>query len=47
MARLGRLRIEGSTFINYLAASVVEGRGGGSMTDKGLSVVRERLLHKR
>ena len=38
----GRLGVEGSNFIDLLAASVVGGRDGGSMARKG--VVKERLL---
>ena len=38
----GRLGVEGSNFIDQLAASVVGGRDGGSMARKG--VVKERLL---
>ena len=38
----GRLGVEGSKFIDQLAASVVGGRDGGSMGRKG--VVKERLL---
>ena len=38
----GRLGVEGSKFIDQLAASVVGGRDGGSMGRKGL--VKERLL---
>ena len=35
-------QVEGSKFIDQLAASVVGGRNGGSMARKG--VVKERLL---
>ena len=38
----GRLGVEGSNFIDQLAASVVGGRDGGSMAWKG--VVKESLL---
>ena len=38
----GRLGVEGSEFIDQLAAGVVGGRGGGSMGRK--AVVKERLL---
>ena len=38
----GRLGVEGSYFIDQLAASVVGGRDGGSMARKG--VLKERLL---
>ena len=38
----GRLGVEGSYFINQLAASVVGGRDGGSMSRRG--VLKERLL---
>ena len=38
----GRLGVEGSYFIDQLAASVLGGRGGGSMAKKG--VLKERLL---
>ena len=38
----GRLGVEGSNFIDQLAASVVGGRDGGSMARK--RVVKERLL---
>ena len=38
----GRLGVEGSNFIDQLAASVAGGRDGGSMARKG--VVEERLL---
>ena len=38
----GRLGVEGNNFIDQLAASVVGGRDGGSMTKKG--VVKEHLL---
>ena len=38
----GRLGVEGSNFIDQLAASVVGGRDGGSMGRK--RVVKERLL---
>ena len=37
----GRLGVEGNNFIDQLAASVVGGRDGGSMTRKG--VVKEHL----
>ena len=40
--KLGRLGVEGSNFIDQLAASVVGGRDGGSLARK--SVVKERLL---
>ena len=40
--RFGRLGVEGSYFIDQLAASVVGGRDGGSMVRKG--VLKERLL---
>ena len=40
----GCLGIEGSNFIDQLAASVVGGRDDGSMARKG--VVKERLLQK-
>ena len=40
--KLGRLGVEGSYFIDQLAASVVGGRDGGSMVRKG--VLKERLL---
>ena len=39
---VGRLGVEGSNFIDQLAASVVGGRDGGSMARKG--VVKKRLL---
>ena len=42
MESFGRLGRESSYFIDQLAASVVGGRTGGSMTRKG--VVKERLL---
>ena len=42
MESFGRLGVEGSNFIDQLAASVVGGRDGGSMTKKG--VVKEHLL---
>ena len=38
----GHLGVEGSNFIDQLAASVVGGRDGGSMTREG--VVKEHLL---
>ena len=38
----GRIGVEGSNFIDQLAASVVAGKEGGSMARKG--VVKERLL---
>ena len=38
----GRVGVEGSNFIDHLAASVVGGRDGGSIARKG--VVKERLL---
>ena len=38
----GRLGVKGSNFIEQLAARVVGGSDGGSMTRKG--VVKERLL---
>ena len=38
----GRLGVEGRNFIDQLAASVVGGRDGGSMTRKG--VLKEHLL---
>ena len=37
-----RLGVEGSNFIDHLAASVVGGRDGGSMARKG--VMKERLI---
>ena len=40
--RYGRLGVEGSKFIDQLAAGVVGGRDDGSMGRKG--VVKERLL---
>ena len=40
----GRLGVEGSNFIDQLAASVVGGRDGRSMSKKG--VVKEHLLPK-
>ena len=42
MESFGRLEVEGSNFIDQLAASVVGGRDGGSMARKG--VVKDRLL---
>ena len=42
MGSFGRLGVEGSNFIDQLAASVVGGRDGGSIARKG--VVKERLL---
>ena len=38
----GRLGVEGSNFVDQLAACVVGGRDGGSMTRKGM--VNEHLL---
>ena len=42
MESYGRLGVEGSYFIDQLAASVVGGRDGESMARKGL--LKERLL---
>ena len=40
--RFGRIGVEGSYFIDQLAANVVGGKDGGSMARKG--VLKERLL---
>ena len=39
----GRLRREASEVVDWLATSVVGGRGGGAMAKKG--IFKERLLH--